>query len=596
MGSFKFRLVATFLLLSLLPLLAAFWGFSQVAARSETDRADARLNAALRVAVAVYADEVTGAEDDARSLARATRVQRALVAHDRSALVKVGREVPGSAFFQNGRLVAGTYPESPAARRSAIVVDEKTGTALGRIVVSVPLDDTLVEALRVRAGLEAGDRFVVAARGRVVAGPVEAVGDIVRLPVDKARYLELAAAHYRAVATDLGAGTGEALLVALTPKERLDASLARLRERLALFGAIALVLVGAAAYLLGGTIVRPLKELAEATEAIALGYFSRRVRVRGRDEFSTLARTFNQMAAQLEARLEELAEERARARDAVSRFGEALAATHDPYALLPVIVESTVEATGAAGGRLVLDGKELARAGASSGGSPPLVIPLIGEDGEHAVLELVPAAADFTDAERELAHWLGSQASIALENARLHRRVERQAVTDGLTELPNRRRFEESLEREINRVDRFGGQLALIFADIDDFKQVNDRYGHQAGDDVLRAFARVLEHSVREIDLPARYGGEEFAVLLPQTDLGGAVDVAERIRSALAARPIETSPGSLLAVTASFGVACFPDEPTPAALFAAADDALYRAKRGGKNCVVAADAGAPLAG
>ena len=108
---------------------------------------------------------------------------------------------------------------------------------------------------------------------------------------------------------------------------------------------------------------------------------------------------------------------------------------------------------------------------------------------------------------------------------------------------------------------------------------------------MLRTFADILRATVREIDLPARYGGEEFAVLLPQTDLEGAHQLAERLRRALAARPMATHPGGLVAVTASFGVAAFPDAPTPAALFAAADEALYRAKRAGKNCVVSADAG-----
>ncbi len=120
---------------------------------------------------------------------------------------------------------------------------------------------------------------------------------------------------------------------------------------------------------------------------------------------------------------------------------------------------------------------------------------------------------------------------------------------------------------------------------------MNDRYGHQAGDDVLQTFADILRTTVREIDLPARYGGEEFAVLLPQTELEGARELAERLRRALAARPMATHPGGLVAVTASFGVAAFPNAPTPAALFAAADEALYRAKRAGKNCVVSADAG-----
>jgi diguanylate cyclase (GGDEF)-like protein len=180
---------------------------------------------------------------------------------------------------------------------------------------------------------------------------------------------------------------------------------------------------------------------------------------------------------------------------------------------------------------------------------------------------------------------------VALENVRLHRLVERQASTDGLTDLANRRHFEEGLASEISRAERFGGSLALVLADLDDFKQVNDRYGHQAGDDVLQAFADVLRDTVRDIDLAARYGGEEFAVLLPQTDLGGAERLAERLREVMEARQLTPHPGASFSVTSSFGVASFPEAPTPAALFAAADEALYRAKSAGKNCVVCATAG-----
>jgi diguanylate cyclase (GGDEF)-like protein len=403
--------------------------------------------------------------------------------------------------------------------------------------------------------------------------------------------VKLGDTSFRAVGTPLVSGKTPVALVGLTPKAEIDAAAGDLRERFLLFAAVALVAVGILAYALGRTIVHSLKELSDAAGAIARGRFERRVPTRGRDEFATLGHAFNDMAVQLESRIEELAAERVRVRDAVARFGEALAATHDPYALLAVIVDSTVEATGAAGGRLVANGEEIARSGSPGAGALPLAIPLGADDGEGAVLYLTPAASDFTDEARELAQWLGSQASVALENARLHRLVERRASTDGLTELSNRRHFEESLEAEIGRAERFGGGLALIVADLDDFKGVNDRFGHQAGDEVLRTFASILRETVREIDLPARYGGEEFAVLLPQTDLEGADRLAERLRRALASRPLSTRPGELVVVTASFGVAAFPDSATPAALFAAADEALYRAKRQGKNCVVCADAG-----
>jgi diguanylate cyclase (GGDEF)-like protein len=210
------------------------------------------------------------------------------------------------------------------------------------------------------------------------------------------------------------------------------------------------------------------------------------------------------------------------------------------------------------------------------------------------MLLLTPTGADFGDQSRELALWLGSQASIALENVRLHRLVARQASTDGLTELANRREFEESLANEISRAERFGGNLALILADLDNFKQVNDRFGHQAGDDVLKAFADILRETVRDIDVAARYGGEEFAVLLPQTDIAGAEKLAERLREAVELRPLAEAQDRPVVVTSSFGVAAFPDADSPAALFGAADEALYRAKRAGKNCVVSADANGPV--
>ena len=594
MGSFKLRLVIYFMLLALFPLLAATWAFGEVAERGETGAADGRLSTAIRVAQADYEEQVEDAADTASSLAHATQVQRALARSDRSALVRTSREVDHVAFAsRGGELSAGEEPGRFDVTRATDVVRAPGGRQLGTVVAHVPFDDRLLRALGTKAALDEGDRFALVVDGRVIAP--DALVSNADVPLERPRYVEVDGTAYRAVATELVAsparGRPSVALVGLSPRAAIVEATGDLRERFLLFSVVAMVAVGILAYALGRTIVRSLRELADAAGAVARGRFERRVPDRGRDEFGDLGRAFNQMAAQLEERIAELAAERGRVRDAVARFGEALAATHDPYALLPVIVGSTVEATGAAGGRLVVDGKEIARDGNPDEGGRPLVIPL-GPDGrESGVLYLTPREMDFSDEARELAHWLGSQASVALENARLHRLVERQANTDGLTELPNRRHFEEALEAEISRAERFGGGLALILADLDDFKQVNDRYGHQAGDDVLRTFASILRETVREIDLPSRYGGEEFAVLLPQTDIEGAHNLAERLRRALASRPMTTQPGSLVAGTASFGVASFPAAATPAALFAAADDALYQAKHAGKNCVVSADAG-----
>ena len=594
MGSFKLRLVIYFMLLALLPLVAATVAGGEVAERGEVGSADSRLSTALRVAVADYEEQLDeDAAETARFLARTNSVPQDLASGNRAALAQTANAVEHSAFYSpKGDLLAGEPPSPPDGQRE-VLVRTPDGKLLGSVVVHIPFDNALAKRLADRAALDDGARFAIVADERVIA-PTTIKGDL-DVPHQQPQFVTVDGVSYRAIGTDLipreGAKRPAVSLVALSPKAAVDQAVGDLRSRFLLFSAVALVAVGILAYTFGRTIVRSLGELAAAAGAIANGKLEERVPVRGRDEFAALGEAFNDMAEQLEQRLRDLDAERGRVRDTIGRFGEALAATHDPYALLPVIVENTVVATGAAGARLVVDGKEIAHEGNTADGGKPLAIPLGLEGRESGVLYLTPKEADFSNEARELAHWLGAQASIALENARLHRLVERQANTDGLTELPNRRHFEEALEVEISRAERFGGSLALILGDLDEFKQVNDRYGHQAGDDVLQTFADILRSTVRDVDLPARYGGEEFAVLLPQTDLDGAHELAERLRRALAARPMSTHPGGLVAVTASFGVAAFPDAPTPAALFASADEALYRAKRAGKNCVVSADAG-----
>ena len=160
---------------------------------------------------------------------------------------------------------------------------------------------------------------------------------------------------------------------------------------------------------------------------------------------------------------------------------------------------------------------------------------------------------------------------------------EEAAFTDHLTGLANRRRFERQLEREVGRVLRFERPFTLLMIDIDNFKSLNDTFGHDVGDDAIRRISRVLREGTRGIDLAARIGGEEFAVLLVETNQTAGMEVAERLRVAIKA--LETPSGGF--ITASFGVAeCPTDAQTASGILKAADVALYEAKRNGRDRVV----------
>jgi diguanylate cyclase (GGDEF)-like protein len=560
MGSFKFKLVVWFALLALLPLAIAFSGYDSLARRSETRRADAALQAGLRAAVSGYTERLDAAGQAAHRLAANPALQRALRGHDRRTLKRILSSVPGAHLGNGPRSVSVVY----------------RGRLLGRISVSVPLNEPTLRSLA--GGLESGDRLVVVRGSRVVGSTDETLS----LAPGRARRVQLGGTAYRALETPTL--PGGVALVALTPQRHID-SAARASERTILIALIgSLTLFGLATYLLGHSIVRTLGRVVDAANAISQGRLGGRIDVRGRDEFAQLGTAFNRMAATLELRLAELETERSRVRDATARFGEALVATHDPGQLVQVVVESAVEATGAAGGVVLGPHGELARAGDPDLGSERLAFPL--RVGSSDFGSLVLTSDTFEADQVEMAASLAAQVVVALENARLHRMVEQQAMVDSLTGLANRRSLEESLRSELARAARFTDSVSVVLADLDDFKQVNDRYGHAAGDEVLKAFAGALRKTVRESDVAGRWGGEEFALVLPGTDAAGGARLAERARAAIEARGVKMPNGDVCSVTASFGVASFPESHELGEILAAADSALYAAKGQGKNRVV----------
>ena len=369
-----------------------------------------------------------------------------------------------------------------------------------------------------------------------------------------------------------------------------------------------------------------IQRLLKAAQQMAQGDFGVEVPTEGSDEFAALGIQFNEMARQLERRLEELQLERKRLREAIQRVGQSFGKTLERGA--------PARDRGADGRRRrrrprrargAAHGVPRALRGDRRGGRRQ---PLSrrhrrgrgggarrrddGRDrGRRRLRALAPAARAGQRAhprhavgrprrrrssppgERELFGYLAGQAGVSIENADLHDTVKRQAVTDELTGLFNHRRFQEVIANEVERTKRGGPGMGLIMLDIDNFKRVNDTYGHMQGDLVLREVARVLRETSREIDEPARYGGEEMAVALPGTDLDGAFLFAERVRRSIESLelPLIDGEGSLR-VTASFGAAALPPDQEKADkddLVAAADAALYRAKRSGKNRTVRAE-------
>jgi diguanylate cyclase (GGDEF)-like protein len=324
--------------------------------------------------------------------------------------------------------------------------------------------------------------------------------------------------------------------------------------------------------------------------------------------------------AQAHGRLRALQAERVRRERALRSLGDAMASKLDVEAMRSLALRAAMDGVGADAGRLSrLAGaslepleaagalppaaavERLERAALAAGapaeaiadGRAVLAWPLEQRDGSApAVVTLARDGGAFDGGERALLSHLLAQAAVAVENAELHARLAHLAWTDGLTGLPNHRRFKEVLAAEIARASRHGTPLALLLMDVDNFKSVNDTYGHPTGDLVLATVAGVLRRSSRLYDHPARYGGEEFAVVLPGATPEDALSAAERLLQTLEAEHIgvPAAPDGTLRVTASAGVAA-PPAGTPldaAALVAQADEALYEAKRAGKNRAVLA--------
>ncbi|MBQ8848374.1 MAG: sensor domain-containing diguanylate cyclase [Candidatus Gastranaerophilales bacterium] len=213
-----------------------------------------------------------------------------------------------------------------------------------------------------------------------------------------------------------------------------------------------------------------------------------------------------------------------------------------------------------------------------------LCVPLVAKGEVIGVINITNKRHDklFNQKDLEFITSLANQAAIAIDNAKLYEL----ATKDGMTKLYIYRHFYTLLENEIRRCSRYNRNMSLIMMDIDNFKKINDTYGHLTGDTILKRLAAVLQETVRKIDIPARYGGEEFVVILPETDKENACVIAERIRKNISEIVVKIDENQNLSPTVSMGIAQYSTDGQEAKeLINAADTALYHSKHNGKNMV-----------
>jgi diguanylate cyclase (GGDEF)-like protein len=617
--SFRRRLTLFFLLIVVLPMVAVAVLVSALADDSRDGKTDARLAASAETALALYDDALEEAERDARVAARDEALANALRDGDADAAeaaaqrLRAELDLASIAILDSGGDELATAGADDGIATTELELRGPEGP-IGSVVASALSAERYAEDVERLAGAEVVVFDGTNALGSTIALPASEVSES-----DAVTDVEVGDEEYRATTIQPGGADPGLRIAVLAPPEQggLAATPPLVAGALAAFITVAVFFI----VLLLRTLQGQIREMFDAARRVGGGDFSQKVPVEGDDEMAGLATEFNRMSGRLSDQMDELKRQRVELERSVQRIGEAFASGLDRRALLEIVAETALTACDATAAAVVLADRGRLEVGAGEREDGPLGEALrraieetleSGESaevhGDGAVALASPLAArgegtssnaamgiarsglPFDAAEREMLRYLGGQAAVSVENIDLHELVTEQAVRDELTSVANSRRFRELIGKEAERAERFGHQLSLVLLDIDDFKQVNDTYGHLQGDEVLRLIGVILVEESRGVDEPARYGGEEFVVALPETGREGALELAERIRERLERTPVRRVEGSgELFVTASLGVATLPDSASDTrSLIAAADAALYSAKRAGKNRTVCA--------
>ena len=622
--SFRARLLVFFAIIVVIPMIAVALVLFSLTEDSEHGKVDSRLAGGLQTALSFYEQARDDARLPARRLAADDALLQAYRARDGNAADSRLRALDSGVESVTYYPPNGGRPIAPIGNPTVAAATVEPTTASGESVGTLAVSVTTAEELARQSARFTGLDVRILSGGHVLATTIPDARDATAGSGD----VDIAGEEYRARVQEVRDGPGPPTQLHVL-EDASDMSSAIDHSRL-LIGGLLVAFLGlslASSVFVVRALQGQVDSFLQAARRLGGGDLGERVPVYGDDEFAALGQEFNTMAEQLETHVEEVERKRRELEDSIRRIGEAFGTGLDRQGLVDLAVRTAIQACNADAGRLVpVDPRELEEvrlvddpgllqaleaaerqvlvpgtgavpAQGAIRGIHALAMPLVGrhdEEGEGQTLGAISIArrgSDFTIEQCDLLAYLTTQTAVSLENVDLHRRIQRQAITDELTGLSNVRHFHELLDQEIERAQRFDNHIGLVMVDIDNFKSVNDTYGHPQGDLVLKEMARVLQEQSRDIDFPARYGGEEMAVILPQTDIAGAAMLAERMREAIEEHEVRRLDGQgVLKMTASFGVAALPGSATDKRyLIAVADEALYRAKHAGKNRVVRAE-------
>lgn len=604
----QYKLYLFFAGVVVLPLLVATVAASVILSRSGTGTYESRINSALTAASAIVSGQEQALAGDFQQALKSTDVP-ALVGSDAAAQTNALTVLMNQTGAQ-GALISdagggiisssgSTSGEAPPMLASSTTLPV-AGGGQWQISVYRELGSDALESIFNSQGLQWG---LISDSAMVPADTLASTLDIPQEVTSRQAVL------WAGVTNDVvGAASSQALKVGI--------------------GLMAMVaaLAGVMGYLLARTITSPLRQLTDAASAGSRGDLESRVDVRSQDEIGSLATSFNQMQDNLQKYILDLEESRTQLLLALSYAGDILGSTSNRNRLVKVTAEAARLATGAdaiwaelfesrepPGHKAVSAGvpavffederrasmrrycHEIASGKVPAGevaswasGYQILGYPMLHDKKMLGILAAVyPEGVQLEESSRKIVSSLAIQAASALKNVSTSDLQRLLSLTDSMTGLSNFRYLSSYIDRELEKSRRYGHDLTLAILDLDDFKKVNDEYGHPVGDTLLKAVGKTLLGSIRNVDMVARYGGEEFAAVFPETGKAAAMGVLEKLRREVVAITIPGFPK--IRMTVSIGVASFPDDARDKnSLLMRADQALYISKAQGKNRVTAA--------